>query len=111
MEAAWMMLQQPSPDDYVIATGQQYSLEQFINITFSKLDLDWHDFVVRDPRFYRPAEIPSVVGDYSKAKNQLGWEPRTSLEELIEIMLEHDLSQLKPNHRWSARAPPPHEHR
>jgi GDPmannose 4,6-dehydratase len=91
VEAMWRMLQQPRPDDYVIATGRMISVREFGEMAFSHLGLDWSDFVETDSRYFRPAEVDELLGDASKARAALGWEPRTSVEELARMMVEHDL--------------------
>lgn len=91
VEAMWLMLQQDQPDDYVIATGETHTIREFLDLSFGHLDLDWNDYVEIDPRYFRPAEVDLLLGDASKAREQLGWEPRTDLNELSRIMVEHDL--------------------
>jgi GDPmannose 4,6-dehydratase len=91
VEAMWRMLQQPRPDDYVIATGRMISVREFGEMAFSHLGLDWSEFVETDSRYFRPAEVDELLGDASKARAALGWEPRTSVEELARMMVEHDL--------------------
>src|SRR5580693_7457454 len=88
VRAMWMMLQQESPDDYVIATGVTRSVGEFVRAAFAHVDLDWERYVVIDPRFYRPAEVDMLVGDAGKAKTALGWEPETSFERLVETMVQ-----------------------
>ena len=95
VEAMWMMLQQDEPDDYVIATGEAHSVQELVDIAFGHLDLDPEDYVRIDPRFMRPAEVDHLIGDYSKAKEKLGWEPRTSFEELVKLMVDSDLELLR----------------
>ncbi len=90
------MLQQPQPDDYVVATGVTRSVGEFVRAAFAVADLDWERYVVIDPRFYRPAEVDLLVGDPSKAQAQLGWEPETSFERLVESMVIADLDRLRP---------------
>jgi GDPmannose 4,6-dehydratase len=85
------MLQQEQPDDYVVATGESYSVAQFLDEVFNRLNLDWHDFVKIDPRFYRPAEVDYLLGDPSKAMKKLGWKPKITFKELARIMTEYDL--------------------
>ncbi len=87
----WMMLQHDTPDDYVLATGETYTIRQFLDYTFEHLELDWKDYVETDPRYFRPTEVDLLLGDYSKAKNVLGWEPETSCQELAKLMVDHDL--------------------
>ncbi|MGA1391908.1 MAG: GDP-mannose 4,6-dehydratase [Phycisphaerales bacterium] len=91
VEAMWLMLQQPEADDYVIATGRMISVKQFGEMAFAHLGLDFADFVETDPKYFRPAEVDELLGDASKAKAKLGWEPRTSVEDLAAMMVEHDL--------------------
>jgi GDPmannose 4,6-dehydratase len=91
VEAMWLMLQADEPDDYVIATGENYSVRDFLGETFSYLDLDWEEFVETDPRYYRPAEVDLLLGDSSKARRVLGWEPKVSFKELVRLMVDHDL--------------------
>jgi GDPmannose 4,6-dehydratase len=95
VEAMWMMLQQDEPDDYVIATGEAHSVRELVDIAFAHLDLDPEEYVRIDPRFLRPAEVDHLIGDYSKAKEKLGWEPRTSFEELVKLMVDSDLELLR----------------
>ena len=91
VEAMWLMLQQEQPDDYVVATGESYSVAQFLDEVFTRLNLDWHDFVKIDPRFYRPAEVDYLLGDPAKAKKKLGWTPKITFKELARIMTDYDL--------------------
>ena len=91
-EAMWMMLQHDRPDDFVIATGQTHSIREFLDLVFPHLDLDWHDYVEIDPRYFRPAEVDLLLGDCSKAKSELGWTAQTDLAQLARIMVEHDLA-------------------
>ena len=92
VKAMWLMLQQSEPDDYVIATGETHSVEEFLTLTFEKVGLgDWRPHVRQDPKFFRPAEVDLLIGDPSKAKNQLGWVPEVSFDQLVGMMVEHDL--------------------
>jgi len=91
VEAMWLMLQADEPDDYVIATGQRKSVREFLEATFGQLDLDWQDHVEIDSRYLRPSEVDLLVGDASRAKQKLGWEPRIGFEELVRMMVDHDL--------------------
>ncbi len=95
VEAMWLMLQQQQADDFVIATGHTYSIREFLDLVFAKLDLNWNDYVEIDPRYFRPAEVELLLGDPTKAKQILGWSPKTSLEQLAEIMVDHDLELAK----------------
>ncbi|WP_428390112.1 GDP-mannose 4,6-dehydratase [Mucisphaera sp.] len=91
VEQMWMMLQQDTPDDYVVATGTTQTVREFCEKAFGRVDLDYNDYVEIDPRYFRPAEVDLLLGDPTKAKKQLGWEPRTSFEELVNMMVDHDL--------------------
>jgi len=96
VEAMWLMLQRDQPEDYVIATNTSNSVRQCVEIAFDHVGLDWEQYVKLDPQFVRPAEVDHLIGDYSKAKADLGWEPKTSFEELIRLMTESDLKLLAP---------------
>ncbi len=91
VEGMWMMMQHDQPDDFVLATGKTHSIRDFLDFTFQTLGLDWQSYVEIDPRYLRPTEVNLLLGDYSKAKSELGWEPKTSCRELAEIMVAHDL--------------------
>jgi GDPmannose 4,6-dehydratase len=91
VEGMWMMLQQDKPDDFVLATNETHSVRDFLDASFRALDLDWKEHVEFDPRFLRPAEVDLLIGDYSKAKKQLGWEPRTRMAALAKLMVDNDL--------------------
>jgi len=95
VRAMWMMLQQPDADDYVIATGRAHSVQQLVETAFTHVGLDWKKHVVIDPKFIRPAEVDMLIGDASKARTKLGWEPEVSFEELVAIMVDADLARLK----------------
>ncbi|MDX1976534.1 MAG: GDP-mannose 4,6-dehydratase [Pseudanabaenaceae cyanobacterium bins.68] len=94
VEAMWLMLQQPEADDYVIATGETHSVKDFLQQAFAYVSLDWQDYVEIDPRYFRPAEVDLLLGDCSKAKQKLGWQPRVTFAELVEIMVDADLQVL-----------------
>jgi GDPmannose 4,6-dehydratase len=94
VEAMWMMLQQDEPDDFVIATGETHSVRELVDLAFDQAGLDPKDHVRTDPRFLRPAEVEHLIGDYSKAREKLGWEPRTTFEELVRLMVDADLELL-----------------
>jgi len=96
VRAMWLMLQQDRPDDYVIATGRTHAVREFVRLAFEAADLDWEQYVVVDPRYYRPAEVDLLVGDATKAKRALGWTPEVSFEQLIERMVRADLDRLRP---------------
>jgi GDPmannose 4,6-dehydratase len=91
VEAMWLMLQQPTPGDFVIATGEMHSVRQFVEAAFGYVDLDWEKHVEIDPRYFRPTEVDELCGDASRAREVLGWQARTSFETLVRIMLEADL--------------------
>ncbi|MGC8666895.1 MAG: GDP-mannose 4,6-dehydratase [Chthonomonadales bacterium] len=100
VEAMWLMLQQNEPDDYVIATGETHSVREFLDEAFGYVGLDWHDYVETDPRYFRPAEVDLLVGDASKAKRKLGWQPRTTFKELVRLMVDADM-QAGDYQKWS----------
>ena len=98
VEAMWLMLQQPEPDDYVIATGETHSIQEFLNVAFGHVGLDWRQHVEIDPRYYRPAEVDLLIGDARKAREKLGWESKTKFAELARLMVDSDVQLLK-DHR------------
>lgn len=93
--AMYLILTADKPDDYVVATGKMHSIKDFLNIVFNKLDLDWKDYVVFDPKYLRPTEVDALCGDPSKIKKELNWEPLISFEELVDEMIENDLQLAK----------------
>jgi GDPmannose 4,6-dehydratase len=94
VEAMWMMLQQDEPDDYVIATGETHTIRELLDVSFKHAGIDdWAPYVKQDQRFYRPAEVDLLIGDASKAHKKLGWKPRVSFTELVQMMYEHDLAE------------------
>lgn len=93
VRAMWMMLQQDTPDDYVIATGKTHTVRNLIEVAFGCVGLDWQKYVVTDPKFIRPAEVDILIGDASKAKEHLGWEPTVSFEQLVEMMVQEDIKR------------------
>jgi GDPmannose 4,6-dehydratase len=95
VEAMWLMLQQDEPEDYVIATGVVHSVRDFVNAAFARAGLEPSEYVVQDETFMRPAEMEDLVGDFTKARDQLGWQPRTSFDELVQLMVDHDLELLE----------------
>lgn len=95
VRAMWLMLQAETPDDYVVSTGETWSVEDFVRTAFEYVDLNWRDFVVQDPRFMRPAEVDLLVGDPGKAGKQLGWEPTVTFSELVQMMVDADIDLLK----------------
>ncbi len=98
VKAMWQMLQQDHPDDYVVGTGKTHSVRELCQVAFRYLDLDWEEYVVSDPEFYRPAEVDLLVSDPTKARAALGWAPEVSFESLIQMMVEADLADLKQVH-------------
>ena len=104
VRAMWLMLQQDTPDDYVIATGETHSVQEFLEETFAYLDMDHRDHVEVDPRYYRPSEVDLLLGDPGKAKEKLGWEPEVSFTELVRLMVDADLEAAK---REAALGPEP----
>lgn len=97
VKAVWLILQQDKPEDYVIATGETHSVKELIELAFSYAGMEWKEHVIADEKFYRPAEIHELKGDFSKARKNFGWEPTVSFKELIEMMLDTDLKLLKHN--------------
>jgi len=95
VRAMWLMLQQSKPDDYVIATGETHSVREWLEECFSYLGLNWQDYVVVDPQFLRPAEVDQLIGDPSKARRQLGWQPEVSFQQLARLMVDADLELLR----------------
>ena len=95
IEGMWMMMQYDNPDDWVLATGETYTVKDFLKMTFSKLDLEWEDFVETSERYFRPNEVDYLLGDSSKAQKELNWTPKTSFEELVDLMIESDLNLAK----------------
>ena len=104
VEAMWLMLQQDQADDYVIATGETHSVREFLEEAFSYLGLDWQEHVEIDPKYYRPAEVDLLVGDASKAKANLGWQPKTTFKELVRLMVDADMESENPANRREQRA-------
>jgi GDPmannose 4,6-dehydratase len=95
VKAMWMMLQKDEPDDYVVATGETHSVRELCEIAFNCVELNWENYVVVDEKFYRPAKVDLLIGDASKAKAKLGWEPTISFEALIKMMVDANLQRLK----------------
>ena len=94
VRAMWMILQQDAPNDFVIGTGETHSVREFCEIAFEHVGLDYHDFIVQDPKFYRPAEVDLLISDPTKAREVLGWKPSVTFRELVELMVNADLEQL-----------------
>lgn len=92
VKAMWLMLQQDEPDDFVIATNESHTVKEFVELAFSHVGLDWKGYVIIDKRFYRPAEVHILKGDYSKGKRKLGWEPTVRFDDLVKIMVETDMN-------------------
>ncbi len=98
VKAMWMMLQQDEPDNFVIGTGETHPVREFCEIAFGHVGLDYQDYVVQDPRFYRPAEVDLLVSDPSRAREKLGWQPEVSFRQLVEMMVDSDLKRLSNSH-------------
>ena len=93
VKAMWMMLQQDAPDDYVIATGETHSVDEFLTLAFEKAGLgDFHQYVKHDPKYFRPAEVDLLIGDPSKAEKKLGWKPEVGFDQLVDMMVQHDIA-------------------
>ena len=99
VEAMWLMLQQDTPGDYVIGTGETHSVQEFLTEAFSHVNLDWRDYVELDPKYLRPAEVDLLVGDASKARRELGWSPKVTFKELVQLMVDADVAILNRNER------------
>jgi GDPmannose 4,6-dehydratase len=95
VQAMWRMVNNEDPVDYVVATGETHSVEEFLEVAFGQVDLDWRDYVIQDPRFMRPAEVDLLVGDANKAGKELGWEPAVSFNDLVTMMVDADLKMLE----------------
>lgn len=95
VKAMWLMLQQEEPDDYVIATGDTHTVKELVEVAFGHVGLNWQDYVIQDPRFMRPAEVDILLGDPTKAKKKLKWEPQVNFEQLVKMMVDEDLKQFK----------------
>ena len=107
VEAMWLMLQQDEPDDFVVSTDELYSVREFCEKTFSRLGLDYQDYVEIDPRYYRPAEVELLLGSSEKARSKLGWKPKTSFDQLVDMMVAGDM-QLAQRESMSAGQELPH---
>ena len=101
VEAMWLMLQQDNPDDYVIATNKVYSVREFLDLAFAEVDLDWTKYVVQDPKLFRPAEVDFLLGDSTKAKKQLNWEPKTNINDMVHIMVQNDIKLLEQKYAYT----------
>ena len=105
VEAMWLMLQQDEPDDYVIATNETHSVKEFLQVAFGHAGLDWRKFVEIDEKYFRPAEVDLLIGDYSKAKKRLGWEPKMRFEDLVKLMTDEDIRRLKEHREGRTKLP------
>lgn len=103
VKAMWLMLQQDQPDDYVIATNQTFSVQQFVEAAFSRADLDWKKYVVIDPKFCRPAEVDLLIGDPAHAKAKLGWQPETDFKALVNMMVDSDIREVQRRPQFAGR--------
>lgn len=99
VEGMWLMLQQDRPDDYILATNETHSVREFVEVAFERVGLDWKDFVRHDQRYERPAEVDLLIGDATKAKKILNWEPQVRFEELVRIMVDADLALIESQHQ------------
>jgi GDPmannose 4,6-dehydratase len=95
VEGMWLMLQQDRPEDFVIATGETHTVREAVEIAFARADLHWEEHVEIDPKYYRPSEVDVLLGDASKAKEKLGWEPKVRFRELVELMVDADITALE----------------
>ena len=91
VEAMWLMLQQPEGDDYVVATGETHSIREFLDLAFGSVNRDWNEFVKIDPKYYRPTEVDLLIGDPTKVNQKLGWKPKTTFRQLVQLMVREDL--------------------
>jgi GDPmannose 4,6-dehydratase len=105
VEAMWLMLQQEVPDDYVIATNETHSVREFLEVAFGHVGLNWQKWVEIDPKYFRPAEVDLLIGDYSKAKAKLGWEPKTKFADLVKLMVDSDIRALKEHREGRTKLP------
>jgi GDPmannose 4,6-dehydratase len=104
VRAMWLMLQQETPDDFVIGTEEAHTVREFVELAFTTADLDWREFVEVDPRYFRPAEVDHLLADASKARKILGWEPTVTFKELVQIMVESDVFELEARLKGGAEA-------
>ena len=105
VEAMWLMLQQETADDYVVATGETHSVREFLDEAFGMVGLDWQKYVMHDPRYLRPTEVDLLVGDRAKAERRLGWKPRTTFKALVKLMVEADIELLKAHREGRIKVP------
>jgi GDPmannose 4,6-dehydratase len=101
VQAMWLMLQQEKPDDYVIATNETHSIKEFLDLAFTYVNLDWQKYVEFDERYLRPAEVELLIGDSTKARQQLNWEPSVTFQELVHLMVDADMKALDEQGRGS----------
>ena len=101
VEMMWLMLQQDQPDDYVVATNETHSVREFVQVCFQRLSLDWEEYVVYDKNYERPAEVDLLIGDATKAKIKLGWEPTVRFEQLVELMTDADLDLAEEERKYA----------
>jgi GDPmannose 4,6-dehydratase len=104
VRAMWLMLQQDKPDDYVIGTAESHTVREFVELAFASADMDWHEYVETDPRYFRPAEVDSLCADPTKARKVLGWEPTVTFEQLVHIMVNADIKELEARLKGGAEA-------
>jgi GDPmannose 4,6-dehydratase len=95
VKAMWLMLQQPEPRDYVVATGEKHSVRQFVDLAFRHVELDWEKYVEVDPSLFRPADVHTLRGDASRARRELGWKPVVTFPELVKMMVDADLERVQ----------------
>ena len=103
VQAMWLMLQAEKPDDYVVATGETHSVREFLELAFTHAGLDWRNHLATDPRYFRPAEVDLLVGDCTKARRQLGWEPKTRFADLVKLMVDADIELLRRHRQGQTR--------
>ena len=103
VEAMWLMLQVDEPEDFIIASGENHSVREFLEATFDHLDLDWREYVEIDPRYFRPTEVETLLGDASKAREKLGWKPKVGFKELVGMMADADLELAEAEKRAGMR--------
>jgi GDPmannose 4,6-dehydratase len=103
VEAMWLMMQQEEPGDYVVATNETHTIREFLDHAFARAGLDWREHVEIDPRYYRPAEVELLIGDFSKARARLGWEPKTKFADLVKLMVDADIELLKAHREGRSR--------
>ena len=103
VEAMWLMLQQDEPDDFVIATGETHSVQEFLEQAFGHLGLSWQNHVSIDSRYFRPSEVDLLLGDATKARQKLGWKPETSFEDLVRLMVDSDWEETRRETTFSER--------